>query len=252
MTNQPRPEICVQPDLEAVCRAAAEAFAQLAGAAVEQRGGFVIALCGGRTAPHFYRTLAGGGYRSRVPWEHTSIFWSDERYVPPDSEQSNYGVTKQNLLEHVPVAAARVHAMPTLLPSPEEAAEAYEEELTLHFGGRLPRFDLMLMGMGEEGHTASLFPHSPVLAEEYQREHLVVAAEVPADPPQRLTMTLPVFNNAEDVWFLVSGAAKSPALERAITGPPDAWECPASAVRPTNGTVTWWVDEAAFTAGRAR
>ncbi len=250
MTSQSKPEVCVQPDLEGVCRAAAEAFVQLATAAIDQRGGFVIALCGGRTAPRFYAALAEEQYRTRVAWEQVHVFWSDERYVSPDSEQSNFWVTKRHLLDRVTIPAEHLHPMPTLLPTPEEAAEAYEEELMLHFGGMTPRFDFMLMGLGEEGHTASLFPHSPVLEESIQESHLVVAAEVPAQPPQRLTMTLPVFNNAENLWFLVSGAAKAQALERAVTGPPDPWECPASAIRPTNGTVTWWVDEAAFTGGR--
>ena len=104
----------------------------------------------------------------------------------------------------------------------------------------------MVMGMGEEGHTASIFPDSPILAEEFQF-HLVVPVTVPAEPRQRLTMTLPVFNKAENVWFFVSGAAKAGALEPRVTGPPDPKESPASAVRPTNGTVMWWVDEAAFT-----
>jgi len=239
-----RPQVCVQPDLEAVCRAAAEAVAELSRAAVAERGGFVVALCGGRTAPQLYRVLAEQ-YRDRIPWAQWHVFWSDERYVAPDSEQSNYYVTKRALLDQVPIPKAQIHPMPTLLPSPEEAAQAYEEELTRYFSGRLPRFDLMVMGMGAEGHTASIFPHSPALAEECAAR-LVVAVEVPAEPPMRLTMTIPVFNNAENLFFLVAGAGKHDALDRAVTGPPDAEECPASAIRPTDGTVMWWVDEAAM------
>jgi len=243
--DAPRPRICVQPDLDAVCRAAAEAVASLATAATEPRGRFVIALCGGKTAPQLYRLLAEE-YRERIPWEAWHVFWSDERYVPPESEQSNYGVAKRALLDRVPIPREQVHPMPTLLPSPGETAEAYEEELMLQFSTQLPRFDLMIMGMGAEGHTASIFPHSPVLAEEYQTR-FVVPVEVPADPPLRLTMTLPVFNNAENLFFLVCGAEKHDALDRAITGPVNADECPASAIRPTNGAVLWWVEEAAFT-----
>src|SRR5574340_319467 len=237
-----KPEICVQPNLEAMCEVAAEGFVSLARAACGQRGRFVIALCGGRTAPHFYHALARERHAARVAWEKVHVFWSDERYLPPESEQSNYGVTKRSLLAHVPIPAQQIHPMPTLLPSPEEAAEAYEEELTAYFSGETPRFDLMVMGLGEDGHTASLFPGSPMLAEEYQAR-LVVPAEAPAPPKERLTMTLPVFNNAENVWFLVSGAAKAEALERAVSGPLDPWGCPASAVRPPYGRVTWWVDE---------
>ncbi len=222
---------------------------QLANAAISSRGRLTLALCGGRTAPHFYATLAEEEYRARVPWERVHVFWSDERYVPPSSERSNYWVTKRSLLEHVAIPGSQIHPMPTLLPSPEETAEAYEEELVMGFGEETPRFDLMLMGMGEEGHTASIFPHSPVLTEAYAAR-LVVPVEVPAEPRERLTFTLPVFNQGENLWFLVSGAAKTEALRRAVTGPPDAWECPASGIRPTNGTVMWWVDEAAMTGGR--
>jgi 6-phosphogluconolactonase len=243
--NPSPPQICVQPDLPSLCRAAAEATAKLSAATAEQRGGFVIALCGGKTAPHMYRVLAEE-YRDSVPWGAWHVFWSDERYVSPESEQSNYGVTRRALLDHVPIPKEQIHPMPTLLSSPEETAVAYEEELTRYFSGRLPRFDLMIMGLGAEGHTASLFPHSPAFAEELQ-SRLVVAVEVPADPPSRLTLTLPVFNHAENLFFLVSGAEKHTALHRATTGPPDAAECPASAIRPTDGTVQWWVDEAAFT-----
>lgn len=245
MSEIERPQMCVQDDLEGVCWAAAEAAAKLAQAAVEQRGAFLIALCGGRTTPRLYRVLAED-YRSQILWRDWHVFWSDERYVPPESEQSNYGVAKRMLFGRVPIPKGQIHPMPTLLPSPEETAEAYEEELMLQFSTQLPRFDLMIMGMGAEGHTASIFPHSPVLAEEYQAR-LVVPVEVPAEPPVRLTMTLPVFNSAENLFFLVSGAEKHDALERAVTGPPNAEECPASAVRPTDGTVTWWVDQAAFT-----
>lgn len=240
-----RPQVCVQPDLPSLLRAAADATAKLSVAVVESRGDFAIALCGGKTAPQMYRVLAEE-FRDQVPWEQWHVFWSDERYVPSESEQSNYRTAKLALLEHAPIPKDQIHPMPTLLPSAEEAAQAYEEELTGYFSGVLPRFDLMIMGLGAEGHTASIFPHSPALSEDYQ-SRLVVAVTVPAAPPSRLTMTLPVFNNAENLFFLVSGAEKHTALDRAITGPPDPWECPASAVRPTDGAVQWWVDEAAFT-----
>ncbi len=248
MRKTERPQVCVQRDLDGLCRAAAEAAAELARAAVEQRGRFLIALCGGRTAPHLYRLWAEE-YRDQTLWRDWHVFWSDERYVPPEREQSNYGVAKHVLLDRVPIPNDRIHPMPTLLPSPAESAEAYEEELTGYFSGLLPRFDLMIMGLGVDGHTASLFPHSPVLGEEYQAR-LVVSVVAPADPPIRLTMTLPVFNNAENLFFLVAGPEKHAALERAVTGPPNADACPASAIRPTDGLVMWWVDEAAATGNR--
>src|SRR5512140_3633898 len=133
-----KPEICVQPDLKRMCEAAAEGFVSLANAAIAQRGGFVIALCGGRTAPHFYRTVAHERFASRVDWGQVHVFWSDERFVSPDSDESNYGVTKSTLLDRVGVPARQTHPMPTLLATPDEAAEAYEEELTMYFGGQTP------------------------------------------------------------------------------------------------------------------
>ncbi len=168
-----------------------------------------------------------------------------KRYVPPEDPESNYGLARRLLLEHIEIPGDNVHPMATLLPTPEEVAEAYEEELTVWFSGQTPRFDLMIMGMGAEGHTASIFPHSPAFEPEMQA-HLVVAVEVPATPPQRLTMTIPVFNNAENLFFLVAGKEKAAALERVVTGPPDPENWPATAIRPTDGAVMWWVDEAAF------
>ena len=248
MANSERPQVCVQADLEGVVHAAAEAVVALSSAAIEARGRFTIALTGGRTAPPLYQLLAEA-HRDRVAWDRWHVFWSDERYVAPESDLSNYYVARAALLTHVPIPAAQIHPMTTLMPSPQEAAQAYEEELTQCFSGELPRFDLMLLGMGAEGHIASLLPHSPAL-EEAAASRLVMAVAVPSQPPFRLTMTLPVINNAENVFFLVAGADKSAALERAVTGEPNAWECPASAVHPTNGVVMWWVDEAAFTYGR--
>jgi 6-phosphogluconolactonase len=249
MTLSDMPQVCVQSDVESVCRAAAGSTVTLAKEIVDQRGGFVLALCGGRTI-RGYLDLLGTDYREQMPWSHTHIFWSDERYVPPEDPESNYGLARRLLLDRVDIPGDNVHPMPTLLPSPEEAADAYEEELTSWFSGKTPRFDLMVMGMGAEGHTASIFPHSPALEPEAQA-HLVVAVEVPATPPWRLTMTLPVFNNAENLFFLVAGKEKAEALEHVVMGPPDPAQWPASGIRPTDGSVMWWVDEAAFgTKGR--
>ncbi len=244
MTLSDRPEVCVHPDVESVCRAAAESTVTLAKGMVDQRGGFVLALCGGKTI-RTYLQLLGSDLRDKIPWAQTHIFWSDERYVPPDDPESNYGLARRLLLNHIDIPGDNVHPMPTLLPTPEEVAAAYEEELTAWFSGKTPRFDLMIMGMGAEGHTASIFPHSPAFEEEMQA-HLVVAVEVPATPPQRLTMTIPVFNNAENLFFLVAGKEKVEALERVVMGPPDPKHWPASAIHPTDGTVMWWVDEEAF------
>ncbi len=145
----------------------------------------------------------------RTPWERVHLFWGDERYVPHDDPASNYRMARESLIAHVPIPAENVHPMPTDLPQPEKAAEAYEAELRRFFGTGAPGFDLQLLGLGVEGHTASLFPGSPALEE---KERWVAAVVAPAKPPQRLTLTLPVLNQGRNTLFLVTGADKRPIV----------------------------------------
>jgi len=231
----------VFPDLASLSRAAAEALVNIAARAVAERGRFTIALSGGETPRTLYRLLATD-CREQVPWPHVHVFWGDERFVAPDDPRSDYRTARDTLLDHVPIPSESVHPIPTLMPSPEAAADAYEETLVAYFGSPWPRFDLMLLGLGAEGHTASLFPHSPALDEEAR---WVVAATVPADPPQRITLTLPAVNHAAHVYFLVSGAEKAAALRAALTDPPDVHACPASGVKLVNGELVWWADQPA-------
>ena len=173
------------------------------------------------------------------------VFWGDERYVSPDDPDSNYRMARETLLDHVPCPAANVHPMPTHFPSPADAARDYERTLRNYFGNDSSHFDLILLGLGEEGHTASLFPGSPALEEQTR---WVVAVKAPAAPPLRLTLTLPALTRAANIYVLVTGSTKARALHDVLTGVPEPDTHPAAGVRFTEGRVIWWVDREA--AGR--
>ncbi len=242
MTNPVKTDLRVYPNLESLSRMAAEALVSLAQSAIEQQDRFTLALAGGQTPRTLYHLLATT-YRAVISWRKVEIFWGDERYVPPEDPRSNYRMAKETLLDHIPIPADHVHPMPTLLPDFQEAAEAYEEILLSHFIGQWPRFDLVLLGMGPNGHIASLFPHNVALEEEAR---VVTAVRAPeADPPLRLTLTLPAINHAANVYFLVAGKEKANAIKQALSGPPKPRLSPASGVRPLDGSLVWWIDEGA-------
>lgn len=228
------------PDMKSLSRGAAEILVAQANATVARRGRFSLVLSGGKTPLLLYRLLAGE-YANRIPWLRLHIYWGDERYVPPDDPRSNFGTAREALLDHVPIPPENIHPIPTDLPQPEDAARAYEATLRTQFPGVWPTFDLMLLGLGADGHTASLFPGSPALKEP---ERWAVAVQAPAAPPERLTVTMPVINHARQVYFLVSGIEKTKALRCALTDTPDIATCPASAARSLNGAVFWLVEEA--------
>jgi len=242
MTQRGRPEVRVHPTLEALSAAAAEGLVALAETALQEGDRFTIALSGGNTPRTLYGMLAGK-YRALIRWRQVQVFWGDERYVAPDDPRSSYRMARETLLDHVPVPQKNVHPMPTLLSGPEEAAEAYERELMSHFAGQWPRFDLILLGMGPDGHIASLFPYNAALEEE-TRVVTAVHAEH-AEPRVRLTLTLRAINNAKNVYFLVAGKEKVAAVNRTFADNPDPKAAPASAVRPVEGEVVWWMDEGA-------
>lgn len=231
-------DVRVLPDAEKLSLAAARALVRMVVERAAGGGRFSLALAGGGTPRTLYRLLAAE-YSDKIPWSQVELFWGDERYVPWDDPRSNYRMVKESLLDHVPIPRESVHPMPTDAPEADAAAEAYERTIRTHFSGSWPRLDLVLLGMGTDGHTASLFPGSPALGEQ---RRWVVAVHGPADPPLRLTLTLPVLNHAAAVFFLVTGGEKAAALRRAVTGPPDPTTCPAGAVRPQDGALVWWVD----------
>ncbi|HEV8661755.1 MAG TPA: 6-phosphogluconolactonase [Candidatus Methylomirabilis sp.] len=230
------------PDREALSREAARRFVAAAKKAVRARGRFTVAFSGGSTPADLYCLLATSSHREGLPWDRTHVFWGDERCVPPEDPASNYGAARALLLLHVPIPAANVHRMRGE-EEPVRAALAYEAELRAVFGppaGGVPRFDLLLLGLGEDGHTASLFPGSPVLRE---TERLVASPFVESLSASRLTLTLPVLNAAREILVLVAGGGKAAALREALEGDRDA--LPIQQVRPRAGVLTWLVDAAA-------
>lgn len=231
----------VFPDVAALSHAVAEKSLQIANLAISGQGRCAIALAGGHTPASVY-ALWAEKYRDAMPWTGVHLFWSDERYVPADNPLSNYRMVRENLLARVPLPEANVHPMPTHFEEPEEAAKAYEAALRKFFHAAPPAFDLQFLGVGPEGHTASLFPESPAL-EEAQR--WVIPVRVPADPPLRLTMTLPVLNQARNTFFLVTGAGKRPIINVLRNASDfEAQRYPAARIRPA-GRVVWFLDQSA-------
>jgi len=233
----------VFPDLEALSRGALDELMRILQDAVARRGRFAIAMSGGNTPAKLYSLWAQDDKcKAATPWDRVHLFWGDERYVPHDDPLSNYRMTRETLIERVPIPASNVHPFPTELPQPERVAEAYESELREFFGSEPPAFDLQLLGLGGEGHTASLFPGSPALEE---KQSWVAAVEVPAKPPRRLTVTPIVLNCGRNTFFLVAGADKRKILA-ALRNEPDtgASQYPAAMVRPKRPPV-WFLDQAA-------
>jgi 6-phosphogluconolactonase len=232
------PDLRVCADLADLSRRAGDAAVGTINDAVRTSGTCSIVLSGGSTPRTLYSLLASQ-FRAQIPWAHVHVFWGDERYVPPEDPRSNYRMAKETLLDHVPCPPANVHSMPTHFPSAEAAARDYERTLRNHFVGEWPHFDLVLLGLGDDGHTASLFPGSLALAE---RTRWVVAAQAPVEPQSRLTLTLPVLSRAAAVHVLVAGASKREALRHVLEGAGDWIKYPAAGVRCGTGTVTWWAD----------
>ncbi len=238
-------EVVVAADPVGLAHAAAERFADIAEEAVARDGRFTVALAGGSTPKGLYSVLATEPYRSRVPWREALVFWGDERCVPPDHADSNYQTATETLLRHVPIPAAQIHRMRGEDPDPDRAAADYEWLLRLTFQREsrlLPRFDLVLLGMGADGHTVSLFPGSPALRESAR---LVVAPYVARLQTHRLTLTLPVLNGARSIFFLVSGEEKARMLKTVLEAVGRSHEIPSQMIFPSRGTITWFVDSAA-------
>ena len=226
----------------------AEAAAAIIKEAVETTGRCSLALSGGNTPRTLYSRWASR-FTLEIPWAHVQLFWGDERFVPPDDPRSNFKMVKESLLDHVPIPPANVHAMPTQLGTPELAATDYEATLRRHFDDGRPHFDLVLLGLGAEGHTASLFPRSPALDE---TTRWVLPVTAPADPPSRLTLTLPIFNAARHTYFLVTGSEKAAALDRVLQPTADVRTYPAAGIRTADDGPVWWVDREAIASYRPR
>lgn len=231
-------EIVVVPDAETLAHEAARLIAELAREAVAFRDRFSVALSGGSTPGRLYSLLAGEPYRAQVPWEQVHLFWGDERCVPPEDPGSNFRLAQEKLIAHVPIPPENVHRVRGELGA-QAAAQNYEQTLEDFFCGPRPRLDLVLLGLGEDGHTASLFPGSSLLAE---TERLVAPTRALYQdrPAERVTLTLPAINAARQVLFLVAGSDKAKAVQAVIEGP--AGQLPAQHIRPTAGQLTWLLD----------
>lgn len=233
--------IQVFPDIAALNAAVMGEINRQIAAAVSERGKFAIALSGGHTPEQLYSLWAKQDHSS-TPWDRIHLFWGDERYVPSDDPLSNYRMTRESLISKVPIPPANVHRVRTELPTPKECAAEYEAALRAFFGPGAPQFDIQLQGLGEEGHTASLFPGSPALEE---KKRWVMAVEAPAKPPQRLTMTPVVLNQGRNTYFLVAGSGKREIIRKLRNEPDGKLSAyPARRLSPS-GVVTWYLDQAA-------
>jgi 6-phosphogluconolactonase len=244
------PTLTIARDAEDLAARAAGRFLQVAGEAIRRDGRFTAALAGGSTPEKLYTLLAQPETAARVEWRQSALFLGDERFVPLDDPRSNYALIRRTLLAAATVPADQVFPVPVHLATADEAAAAYEETLAAVFGvadRRVPpRFDLILLGLGDDGHTASLFPHAPSLV---VADRWVVSSPPGTLPPpvDRITLTYPVLNAARRVIFLVSGEKKATVLQELLEGQPRPETRPAAGVRPVDGTVEWLVDEAAAT-----
>ncbi len=237
-----KPDVVICRDLDELSRSAAEQFVRLANACARRSGRFTVALSGGSTPKSFYALLADPRYSERVPWQLVHFFWGDERCVPPDHPESNYGMARTLLLSKIPIPEANVHRM-AAEKEPQIAAAEYEKTLIDFFGlkrGEWPRFDLILLGIGEDGHTASLFPDSEALE---NRDNLVVATYVEKLKAHRLTLTLAVINHAANIWFLVAGASKAVVLSQILIADGASPRLPAALVNPIDGRLIWFVTQ---------
>ncbi|MEW6660343.1 MAG: 6-phosphogluconolactonase [Thermodesulfobacteriota bacterium] len=234
------------PDLETLSRAAAQLFARQAEQAVKVRARFSVALSGGQTPRRTYEILAQPPFRDQVPWEQTHVFWGDERCVAPDDPRSNARLAREAFLERVPLPPAQIHPI-SCIGSPATAAREYAALLRQFFEAGPPRFDLIFLGLGEDGHTASLFPYDRALEE---RRRWTAAVYVPAQDLHRVTLTATVINQARVVAFLVAGGAKAGVLREVMQKPRDPWRLPAQLIKPEPGELYWLVDREA--AGQLR
>ena len=227
---------------EQLTYAAADYIANVAQESIASHGHFTLALSGGSTPKKLYGLLATEPYRSQIDWEKVQIFWSDERCVPPDDTESNYHLAQEVMLSKLPLSPNQIHRMPADEADRNAASEKYSQEMQNVFGEVLPHFDLIQLGMGPEGHTASLFPHQPSL---HEKQRQVIPVIVPKPPPPRLTFTPLILNAARHILFLVTGTEKADAVQAVLQGDYQPDEYPAQIVQPPQGEVTWMLDNPA-------
>ena len=233
--------IAIYPDKHTLSQHAAGYVMRIANESIDLHGYFTIALTGGTTPGEVYSLLGSEPFRSQIDWQRVHIFWGDERCVPQNNPDSNFYLAQEVLLDKIAIPKSHIHPMPADQPDRDVASQAYTVEMQHTFGTNgIPSFDLIHLGMGPEGHTASLFPHQASLHEIHR---LVMPVSVPKPPPDRLTFTPPLLNAARNVLFLVTGSEKADALHAVLEGEYQPDEYPAQIVRPTNGEVVWMLDK---------
>jgi 6-phosphogluconolactonase len=239
MRSQPQVRILGSP--QELFRAAAKSFCDVGSRAIQEHSRFTVALSGGSTPRALHQELVN--FHSQLPWEQVFFFWGDERHVPPDDPESNYRMANQTLLSKLPVPAEHIFRIPAEMPDAGAAAQAYEQTLCTFFRlppGSFPRFDVALLGMGRDGHTASLFPGTTALEE---KQHWVVANWVEKLRTFRITFTYPVLNHAANAMFLVSGSDKAEMVRKALQDP--TANLPCQRVKPVSGELMWLLDQGA-------
>jgi 6-phosphogluconolactonase len=240
MSSQPKVEVFGSP--QELFHAAAEKFCALGASAIEKHGRFTVALSGGSTPRGLHQDLVTK-FSSKLPWDKVFFFWGDERHVPPDSSDSNFRMANETLLSKLPVPKQNIFRIPAELPDAREAARKYAQALQDFFkpaSNAFPRFDFILLGMGPDGHTASLFPGTAGLQE---KDEFVIANWVEKMNTFRITFTFPVLNNAAYVMMLVSGDEKAEMVRRAVKDP--SANLPCQRVRPDDGEMAWYLDKGA-------
>jgi 6-phosphogluconolactonase len=234
-------QVDIVPTKDELIQRAVEIFVRAANEAIRERDVFTVALSGGGTPRPVYEALGDPAQRGRVDWGKVHLFWGDERHVPPTDEQSNYRMVKEALLDRIDIPAANVYRVPAEMEV-RMAAFQYEEELRQFFSGEWPVFDFIFLGMGQDGHTASLFPHSAGLNEDFR---WFIANYAPGMETWRLTLSAPAINAARFVLVLVVGKAKAARLKAVWTGPDDPEDMPIQMIDPPDGDMLWLVDQAA-------
>ncbi len=239
-------EVRVLPDAAAIAKRAAQKFVEIGAAAVKERGSFNVVLSGGSTPRALHGLLVNDpGLRSRVPWDKMHLFFGDERHVKPDDAQSNYRMALETLISKSPLRPEQVSRIKAEYPEAEDAAKEYEQDIRAYFklkDGAFPRFDLVLLGMGGEGHVASLFPGTKAL---HENNRIVVHNWIGKVLMDRITLTAPAINNAAHILFMVAGADKCPALTAVLERVYEPEQLPAQLIQPVNGSLLWLVDAAA-------
>jgi len=238
------PQIIILEDFEKLAEEAAVQFIKLARQSIECRGIFSVALAGGSTPRNCYKLLAGEAFQRKISWKYVHLFWGDERNVPYNHSDSNYQMVREELLDKITIPSKNIHPFPTDL-NPEEAAESYENELCRYFNlqlGQFPGFDLILLGMGTDGHTASLFPNTMALKE---KKRLAIANYVEVLNAYRLTLTVPLINNSRTVIFLVSGDSKAEILNQVLNQSGDSVLYPCQLIKPESGRLIFLIDKPA-------